>query len=46
MNDGRSDASKTVYCSKEADDILDWLSVRVINLRKTSELIKEVCIVI
>ena len=46
MNDGRIDASKTVYCSKEADNILDWLSVRVISLRENTELIKRKCVLL
>ena len=41
MNDRRIDASKTVYCSKEADNILDWLSVHVISLRVNTELRKR-----
>ena len=46
MNDGRIDASKIVYCSKEADNILDWLSVRVISLRENTELIKRKCVLL
>lgn len=46
MNDGRIDASKIVYCSKEADNILDWLSVHVISLRVNTELIKRKCVLL